>query len=112
MKSLRLSFGVVAVVLLQALLGPGAARSEPGGLHLNLTPYGGFGTWAKDVNLDDKPLFGGRVGLGFGRHLGIEGHYGWMKTHTEYGTGDSLFTAASLSARSTQYLTLGTSYLG
>ena len=106
MKSLRMSFGVVAVLLFQALFGPGTAKSEPGGLHLNLTPYGGFGTWAKDVNLDDKPLFGGRVGLGLGRHLGVEGHYGWMKTHTEYGTGDSLFTAASLSAPSDQSLQL------
>ncbi len=102
MKSLRMSFVVLAALLLQGSLAPGVARSEPGGLHLNLTPYVGYGTWAKDVNLADKPMFGGRVGLGLGRHLGLEGYYGWMKTHTEYGTGDSLFTAASLSPQSDQ----------
>jgi outer membrane protein OmpA-like peptidoglycan-associated protein len=102
MKSLRMSLVVLTVLLLQGLSAPGTATSEPGGLHLNLTPFGGYATWAKDVNLDDKPMFGGRVGIGFGRHLGVEGYYSWMKTHTEYGSGDSLFTAASLTAPSDQ----------
>lgn len=106
MKWLRMSFVVVTGFLLQGLCVPGTARSEPGGLHLNLTPFVGYATWAKDVNLDSKPLFGGAVGLGFGRYLGVEGYYGWMKSHTEYGTGDSLFTATSQSAPSDQSLQL------
>jgi outer membrane protein OmpA-like peptidoglycan-associated protein len=102
MKLLRVALVMLCVSLLHCLSIPGPAWSEPGGLHLNLTPYGGWGDWAKDVNLDSKPMFGGRVGLGFGRYLGIEGYYDWMKTHTGYGTGDSLFSAASLTPRTDQ----------
>jgi len=101
MKSLRV-FVVLATVAIATMTATRAARSEPGGLHLNLTPFGGYANWAKDVNLDSKPMFGGRVGVGFGRHLGVEGYYSWLNTHTEYGTGDSLFTAASQSPRSDQ----------
>src|SRR5712672_1729837 len=94
MKSLRMC-AVLAVVALATLSGPRTAGSEPGGLHLNITPFGGYWTWAKQVNLDKKAFFGGRVGIGFGRHLGIEGYYSWLTKHTKYGLGDSLFTPTS-----------------
>jgi outer membrane protein OmpA-like peptidoglycan-associated protein len=84
-------FVVLAVVAVATMTATRTARSEPGGLHLNLTPFGGYANWAKEVNLDNKPMFGARVGLGFGRHLGVEGYYSWLKTHTESGIGDSLF---------------------
>src|SRR5690242_144653 len=90
MKSLRM-FVVLAVIAIATMAATRTARSEPGGLHLNITPFGGYWDWSKDVNLDNKALFGGRVGIGFGRYLGVEGYYSWMKPHTEYGTGDSLF---------------------
>jgi len=102
MKLLRISIAALTVLLLHGLSAPEIARSEPGGLHLNLTPFGGFATWAKDVNLANKPMFGGRAGIGFGRHLGVEGYYSWMTTHTEYGTGDSLFTFASQTPQTDQ----------
>jgi outer membrane protein OmpA-like peptidoglycan-associated protein len=85
MKSLRTIFFALSITALGGLLAPGTARSEPGGLHLNLTPYGEYATWAKEVNLDDRPGFGGRVGIGFGRYLGIEGYYSWMRPHTLHG---------------------------
>lgn len=91
MKSLRMC-AVLAVVAIATLSATRPASSEPGGLHLNITPFGGYWTWAKEVNLDKKAFFGGRVGIGFGRHLGIEGYYSWLTTHTKYGLGDSLFT--------------------
>jgi outer membrane protein OmpA-like peptidoglycan-associated protein len=106
MKSLRLMIALLALSLSQALGAPSIARAEPGGLHLNLTPFGGYGVWAKDVNLANKATFGGRVGLGFGRHLGVEGYYGWMHTRTEYGSGDSLFTANSLTPPTDQSIKL------
>ena len=73
MKLLKLFSVALTVLALQGLLAPERARSEPGGLHLNLTPFGGYAKWAKDVNLAGKPEFGFRAGLGFGRHLGVEG---------------------------------------
>src|SRR6185312_9397993 len=85
MKSLRTLFFALAVTALGGLVAPGTASSEPGGLHLNLTPFGGYATWAKEVNLDDRPEFGGRVGVGFGRYIGVEGYYAWMSTHTQNG---------------------------
>jgi len=95
---------VLAVVAMATLTAARTARSEPGGLHLNITPFGGYADWAKDVNLDDRPMFGGRVGLGFGRYIGVEGYYSWLNTHTHYGTGDSLFVGSptSLSPHSDQ----------
>jgi len=102
MKSLRMSLVVLAVFLLQGPSAPGTARSEPGGVHVNITPFIGYGTWAKEVNLDDNLTYGARLGLGFGRRLGVEGYYKWMKTNTIYGTGDSLFTADSRSPQTDQ----------
>jgi len=93
MKSSRMIFVAMAVTALGWLTAPRMASSEPGGLHLNLTPFGGYAVWAKEVNLDDRPLFGGRVGLGFGRYVGIEGYYSWMSTHTNSGSAESLFVA-------------------
>ncbi len=88
MKSLRTIFFALAVT---ALLAPAMARSEVGGFHLNITPYGGYADWAKEVNLENRALFGGRLGLGLGRYIGIEGYYSWMTSETRYGLGDSLW---------------------
>jgi OOP family OmpA-OmpF porin len=105
MKTLRM-FVVMAVVASAILSGARTASSEPGGLHLNITPFGGYWQWGNEVNLDNKAFFGGRVGIGFGRYLGIEGYYSWMHTHTEFGIGDTLFipTPPSLSPDSEQEL--------
>ena len=101
MRPLRKLF-VLAVVAIATLPAARTAQSEPGGLHLNLFPFAGYATWSKDVNLKNKFMYGGLVGLGLGRYLGAEGYYSWLKPQTVYGSGDSLFTAASLSPRSTQ----------
>ena len=102
MNRLRMGLIALAMLALQVFAPPGTARSEVGGLHLNITPYGGYGVWAKEVNLNNRGMYGGRLGLGFGRYIGIEGSYGWMKTRTEYGTGDSLFTASSFTPSTQQ----------
>jgi hypothetical protein len=91
------SFRTIVFALSLAVLG-GAwfsrpAQSEPASLHLNITPFGGYSDFAKEVNLDDRPEFGGRLGIGFGRYIGIEGYYAWMSTHTKSGSADSLFVA-------------------
>lgn len=96
MKSLRTKLSVMAALAL-ALSFPGAARSEVGGLHLNITPFGGYADWAKEINLKNRANFGGRLGIGLGRLISVEGYYGWMRTPTEYGTGDSLFFEPGIS---------------
>ncbi|MGH7723838.1 MAG: OmpA family protein [Candidatus Eiseniibacteriota bacterium] len=101
MRAPRIAFASL-LALLYCGLSPGSARSEPGGLHVNITPFGGYGVWAKDINLANKAMFGGRVGVGFGKYVGLETYYSWMMTRTEYGNGDSLFVANSTSPRSDQ----------
>ena len=90
MRPLRM-LAVLAVVAIATLSATRPAMSEPGGLHLNITPFGGYWDWNKDINYKNSPFFGGRVGLGFGRHLGVEGYYSWMSMKTLFGNGDSLF---------------------
>jgi outer membrane protein OmpA-like peptidoglycan-associated protein len=88
-------FIVFPIAVVACLWSPGAARSEVGGAHLNITPYGGYADWSKDVNLKGKPFFGGKVGIGLGRFIAVEGYYGWMRDETHYGVGDSLFMVPS-----------------
>src|SRR5690242_5428061 len=76
MSRLRMICVALATMLLPLLTPPGMARAEVGGLHLNITPYGGYGVWAKEVNLTNRGLFGARVGVGFGPYIGVEGSYG------------------------------------
>jgi len=97
MISLRKAIVLVAATSTAFLAAPKHASSEVGGVHLNVTPFVGYGDWAKEINLDSRAYFGGRLGVGVGRYLGVEGYYGWMGTHTEYGTGDSLFFQEGLS---------------
>ena len=82
---------LAALVVLAGLSVPRAGRGEIGGLHFNITPFGGYREWANEANLDSKALFGGRLGVSMGRYLGVEGYYSWMSSETKYGTGDSLF---------------------
>ncbi|MGH7726632.1 MAG: OmpA family protein [Candidatus Eiseniibacteriota bacterium] len=86
------SFGTRLAVLWLAAVGyvvasPGVGSAEVGGFHLNLTPFGGLQTYDSGVNLQDKFLYGGRVGLGFGKYIGIEGSYGRSSTNTQQGDG-------------------------
>jgi len=91
MKSLRTILFALSAVVLGGAWAPRFAASEPASLHLNITPFGGYADFAKEVNLDDRPLFGGRLGIGFGRYIGIEGYYAWMNTHTKSGPASVLW---------------------
>jgi len=87
-RELYLAFAFIAAALLFVAR---SARSEIGGVHVDMTPYGGYADWAREINLENKHFLGGKLGIGFGRFMGVEGYYGWGRGRTEYGTGDSLF---------------------
>ncbi len=88
MRFLSTRLATLAVALVGfAVCSPGAARAEVGGVHLNLTPYAGFVVFADSVNLQDKLIYGARVGIGFGRTFGIEGSYGKSDTDSKTGFG-------------------------
>lgn len=103
-------FRTIVFALSLAVLGgpwaPRLVRGEPASLHLNITPFGGYSDFAREVNLDDRPEFGGRLGIGFGRYIGIEGYYAWMSTHTNSGSADSLFVASPASQAGKENVTL------
>src|SRR5262245_48281332 len=65
----------------------GAARAEVGGFHVNVTPYAGFVAFDEKVNVQDKMIWGGRLGFGFGRVIAIEGSYGKSSSDTKTGFG-------------------------
>jgi OOP family OmpA-OmpF porin len=74
-------------ILVCLLAVPATALAEVSGLHLNLTPYLGYASWAKETNMENDLLYGGRVGLGFGKRFGIEGSYGTSSSKTQEGDG-------------------------
>ncbi len=85
----------VAAVLIAAAAGcalSNVSSAEVGGFHVNLTPYVGFHTPGPEVNLQDKLMYGGRLGLGFGRSFGIEGSYGMSSSKTQTGQGIAPYT--------------------
>lgn len=73
-----LAAGAVAFVVASALAG--AARAEVTGVKLTLSPYAGVTLWDQTVKLEERPIYGGRLGLQFGRRIGLEGTYGIAPT--------------------------------
>jgi outer membrane protein OmpA-like peptidoglycan-associated protein/opacity protein-like surface antigen len=94
MSGIRTRVAALALVVTSLVLATACRDSaaEVGGFHLNLTPYAGFGTWGPGVNAQDKLIWGGRVGLGFGRTFGIEGTYGASSADSRAGMGLDPFT--------------------
>lgn len=79
----RVRRGSLAVLLSLAALGAGGARADVGGLHITVEPYVGFAVWDQPIELKDDGMFGGRAGLGLGRWIGVEGHYGFSPTELQ-----------------------------
>jgi len=88
---------VFFVALGLVLCHPTQSTGEVGGFHVNLTPYAGFANWARETNVDDKLIWGGRAGFGLGRYIGLEGNYGITSTQTEpSGGAEPWFVSPSL----------------
>lgn len=96
MRSFRTRLAALAIAAIGCSLLTPSARAEVGGLHLNLTPYAGFNAWDGETNLQDKFLYGGRVGIGFGKVIGIEGTWGRNKSETEVGQGAQAYSYPSV----------------
>ena len=59
--------------------------AQVNGFNVTIEPWAGFFDFAKNVNLDDKPIYGGSLGLNLHRYVGIEGHIGYSSTNTIHG---------------------------
>jgi OOP family OmpA-OmpF porin len=52
---------------------PLSARSEIKAGSFEVGPFGGYNFFEKGQNLENRPVYGGRLGYNFTRHFGIEG---------------------------------------
>ena len=75
-----------AILVLCALALPTLAAAQVDGVHVTLTPYAGWPKWDDGINFNDRPLYGGRLGLMLNRYVGVEGTFGRARSDTEIGT--------------------------
>jgi len=62
---------------------PLSARSEIRAGSFELSPFGGYNFFDNDQNLEDSPLWGGRVGYNFTKHIGLEGVVEFINTKVD-----------------------------
>jgi OOP family OmpA-OmpF porin len=87
----RMSWMLVACVV--AASAPITAMAQVNGVHVTVFPWYGYANFAKNVNFDDKTIYGGSLGLNFHRYVGIEGHLGRSSPPTV--DGFTLYAPAS-----------------
>jgi len=77
MKSMyRAALMVAAFVFLLPL----SARSEIKAGSFEVGPFGGYNFFQNNQNLENRPVFGGRLGYNFTKHFGIEGAGEFIRT--------------------------------
>ncbi len=85
MKISRRVVWALGVAGMAAVVAPGQGLAQVNGVHVTLFPWGGYANFAKNVNLEDEPIYGGSLGLMFFRYVGLEGHLGFSSTETVHG---------------------------
>jgi OOP family OmpA-OmpF porin len=85
MKVSRRLLAAFAAVCFGVAFAPPGAQAQVNGIHITLYPWGGFANFAKNVNIEDEPLYGGTLGIQLHRYVGIEGHVGRSSTETQFG---------------------------
>src|SRR5688500_5433447 len=84
MKPLRSS--LCALAILACACGVATpSLAQVNGVHFILEPWVGYFNFAKNVNLEDEPIYGGSLGLYLHRYVGIEAHLGRSSTETIHG---------------------------
>src|SRR5512147_373473 len=98
------AFAATALVL---LLAP-RAHAQVQGSFFTIEPWAGYAKYAKNVNFQDSPFFGGTVGIVPFRYIGLEGHVGYGSSKTRRGfTPYSLPPALSTAERDMHALHYG-----
>lgn len=75
MRSTRIWMASLGLALLTTLHAH-AAYSQLQGSYVTIEPWGGYAKFAKNVNFENAPYYGGTVGIMPYRYIGIEGHVG------------------------------------
>lgn len=61
------------LLLVTALLFPLSAQAEIKAESVEISPFAGYNFFENRQNLENRPVFGGRIGYNFTEHFGIEG---------------------------------------
>ncbi|MFH1976724.1 MAG: outer membrane beta-barrel domain-containing protein [Pseudomonadota bacterium] len=80
MKAMYRAALMVAVFV---FLLPLSARSEIRAGSFEVGPFGGYNFFESSQNLDDRPVFGGRLGYNFTKNFGIELGGAFISTHVD-----------------------------
>ena len=62
---------------------PLSARSEIKAGSFEVTPFAGYNFFESDQNLENRPVFGGRLGYNFTKHFGLEVVGEYIGTHVD-----------------------------
>src|SRR6185295_9587045 len=65
---------------------PRVSGAEANGPHLNIEPWYGYAKFAKNINFEDKSIYGGTLGLSPYRYFVIEGFLARISPDTQHGT--------------------------
>jgi OOP family OmpA-OmpF porin len=74
---------MVPVLFLSVFLLPLSARSEIKGGSVEVSPFAGYNFFESRQNLENMPVFGGRLGYNFTKYLGIEATGEYIKSHVD-----------------------------
>lgn len=87
MKNMFLKTPVIQKILLtllvSALLLPLPARAEIKAGSVEISPFVGYNFFEKRQNLEDMPVFGGRLGYNFTENVGIEAVGEYIRSHVD-----------------------------
>ncbi len=64
-------------------LTPLSALAEVKGGSFEITPFGGFNFFEKKQNLENSPIYGGRLGYNFTKHFGVETTVEFINSHVD-----------------------------
>lgn len=74
---------LLLTVLMSVLLLPLPARAEIKAGSVEISPFVGYNFFEKRQNLEDMPVFGGRLGYNFTEHFGIEAVGEYIRSHVD-----------------------------
>jgi OmpA-OmpF porin, OOP family len=75
---------IAPVLLVSAFLLPSPARAETKAGSVELSPFAGYSFFEKRQNLEESPVFGGRIGYNFTNSIGIEGTGEFTRTRVDH----------------------------
>src|SRR3954447_8332949 len=74
---------IAPVLLVSAFLLPAPARAEIKAGSVELSPFAGYNFFQSRQNLENSPIYGGRIGYNFTEHFGLEATGEFVRSHVD-----------------------------